>query len=296
MANDEKKLPEVSNDYVDSLGSLMQSGKIENVKKLLKKHENRQDSETFVQFMDSIIEKSGLSRTDIAQRAGMSRDYTYKILSGQKQTSERDYLIAVCIALRMNLWQTQRALSLYPFPVLDDSDERSAIIKAGIKKAMSMDDINMCLESCDYPLIRISPDMPGAKIRPSRTKQDENSVVEYHSESEQDARFRKGVDSMKNENESYQVLDIKIENIPWMMIVYAEAKIIDSDGQTRYVSVSYTGDGDFFEVHSKSLDDDDIDADCIIEQYDSLRDAISSGYIKLFCELDRRLDETLGNT
>ena len=70
----------------------------------------------------------------------------------------------------------------------------------------------------------------------------------------------------------------------------------DSDGQTRYVSVSYTGDGDFFEVHSKSLDDDDIDADCIIEQYDSLRDAISSGYIKLFCELDRRLDETLGNT
>ena len=68
MANDEKKLPEVSNDYVDSLGSLMQSGKIENVKKLLKKHENRQDSETFVQFMDSIIEQSGLSRTDIAQR------------------------------------------------------------------------------------------------------------------------------------------------------------------------------------------------------------------------------------
>ena len=38
MANDEKKLPEVSNDYVDSLGSLMQSGKIENVKKLLRQH------------------------------------------------------------------------------------------------------------------------------------------------------------------------------------------------------------------------------------------------------------------
>ena len=178
MANDEKKLPEVSNDYVDSLGSLMQSGKIENVKKLLKEHENRQDSETFVQFMDSIIEKSGLSRTDIAQRAGMSRDYTYKILSGQKQTSERDYLIAVCIVLRMNLWQTQRALSLYPFPVLDDSDERSAIIKAGIKKAMSMDDINMCLESCDYPLYPYISRHAGRKnqTRAGLSRQDKNSV------------------------------------------------------------------------------------------------------------------------
>ena len=81
-----------------------------------------------VQVIDNVIEKSRLSCTDIAQRAGMSRDYTYKVLSGQKKTSERDYIIAICIALRMNLWRTQRALSLYPFPVLNDSDERSALI------------------------------------------------------------------------------------------------------------------------------------------------------------------------
>lgn len=56
-----------------------------------------------VQVIDDVIEESGFSCTDIAQSAGMSRDYTYKVLGGQKQTSERDYIIAVCMAIRMNL-------------------------------------------------------------------------------------------------------------------------------------------------------------------------------------------------
>ena len=52
----------------------------------------------FVQFMDRMLEEHHLTRKEVAVRAGMSQDYTYKLLRGDKHTDNRDYILAICVA------------------------------------------------------------------------------------------------------------------------------------------------------------------------------------------------------
>ena len=63
-------------------------------KQYVRSHQNKKpDYESFYQYMTSMIARSGFSRLQIAQRANISRDYTYKLLNGGKRTDERDYII-----------------------------------------------------------------------------------------------------------------------------------------------------------------------------------------------------------
>ena len=95
---------------------------------MIKEQEKQAYIRSFPAFMDRVIREKHIKRKDIALRTGLSQDYTYKILNGSKRTTERDYILAICFALRMDLKQTQHALSIYGMPQLDENDARSGII------------------------------------------------------------------------------------------------------------------------------------------------------------------------
>ena len=79
---------------------------------MIKEQEKQATVSSFPVFMDRVIREKHIKRKDIALRTGLSQDYTYKILNGSKRTAERDYILAICFAVRMDLNETQHALNI----------------------------------------------------------------------------------------------------------------------------------------------------------------------------------------
>ena len=110
-------------------------------------------------FSSSIV-----SRKNVAVRSGLSQDYVYKLLRGDKRTDERDYILAMCIAIGMNFPQTQHALLSYGMQPLSEGDLRSHLIILAIQDHCDIEVLNAMLEKAGFPLLRTSPDMPKALI------------------------------------------------------------------------------------------------------------------------------------
>lgn len=150
----------------DELLYLLKHGRADDIRFIFKDIEERSYPENFPAFIDAMIREHKIKRKNIAIRSGMSQDYTYKLLLGDKKTTERDYILAICIAIGMNLAQVQHALRIYGMPVLSKADLRSHIISLGISEGKDIDEINDWLEKSGFYLIRTSPDMPSAPIKP----------------------------------------------------------------------------------------------------------------------------------
>lgn len=273
--------------YLRSLGALLLQNRNDEIAKLQKEYARSSAAEDFVQFMDRKIEESVYNRTEIAQRAGLSRDYCFKILRGEKRVTERDYILAICMALGFTLYDTQRALSLYPFPMLDETDQRSALIMAGINNGFSMDVVNDVLENRSFEMIKISPEMPSAKIRPHRSTILQTSDLYSNTERGQEPPERKGDIIMKSE---IRVEWEQMGCMPCDMGITAELQT-NEFGETVYVCASYTPEGDFYTVSRESYFDEEAFMNSErIEEYDNFRDAMSSKYYKDFIELDKEVD------
>ena len=113
----------------------------------------------FIDFMQDMIEKYHVKRTQIADVTGISRDYLYKVLNGQKTTAERDYVIAICLGIGMNFPETQHALQINGMAILNNKDFRDYILINGISEKRSITDINIWLHDAGFPILRVSQDM-----------------------------------------------------------------------------------------------------------------------------------------
>ena len=68
------------------------------------------ETESFVGFIDHYIEEHGLKRQFIINKALLSPQYGYKVLNGQKHTSDRNIIIRLCLAMNMSIDETQKSL------------------------------------------------------------------------------------------------------------------------------------------------------------------------------------------
>lgn len=82
----------------------------------------------FPALMDNIIERKGLTRKDIFQRADLAWREGYKILRGEVRTANRDKLLRLFLAMELTLQQVQRALALYEMPQLYPRKKRDAVL------------------------------------------------------------------------------------------------------------------------------------------------------------------------
>lgn len=169
-------------DISAEIAHLMKYGSTEEIRAYFDKKRKLQKQEDFFSFINDLIDNSPFKRAEVAQRAGLSRDYVYKLLRGDKKTTERDYILALCFALKLDILDTQHALELYPFPILDDEDPRSAVIKTGIMTGIDLDTMNEWLEKASFPMIRTSPDMPCAEVGSARSTLFSESVLNSLSE------------------------------------------------------------------------------------------------------------------
>ena len=115
----------------------------ERLKEYKKSHEKDKHS-SFVSFIDDYISSRGITRAYIIRQANLT-NYGYRVLDGTKHTTNRDLILRICLAMRMNLDDIQKALRLYNMRLLDDSLFREEIIIAGIVTGKSVLDIDILL-------------------------------------------------------------------------------------------------------------------------------------------------------
>ncbi len=220
------------------IADLLRQGRADEALALFHEQEMRRGSpESFVAYMDRIIADSGMSRTRIIQRSGLSRDYMYKVLRGDKTTSERDYIIAFCMAMKLDLDQTQHALELYPFPNLSEEDFRSSDIMAAIQKGAGIDELNGWLEKFSQPLLRTSPDMPAAKIRPERSTLSSEKPVYSGSERGYEPLKKRSAEEMNITGTKTSVEQTGLA--PVDLAVGAEYEFVTDEGRTLYAQAFF---------------------------------------------------------
>lgn len=217
--------------------------------------------ESFSDYMYAMIKRSGRTKAMVAQRSGLSRDYMYKILNinSGKRTNERDYIIAICMAADMSFMETQHALELYPFPVLDDVDDRNAVIIIALLNNISIDALNEMLENAGHSPLRTSPEMEKSAIGPARSTLAHSEVVSSNHDEELIAAVIRRM-QMKNE-EKIDLWDEPCGCAPIDYATSAEIKIVDDDGVEKYVQLHMSSMVSSLSVSTHSLHEYDPEDD-----------------------------------
>ena len=118
-------------ETTENLMAVLNRAEPEQVRDFLEEH-FAQGQPTFVQYMDALLEQKGLKRQEVLLRADLPQKYGYKLLTGESHTTDRDKLLRICLALELNLKQTQRALRLYGMSELYPKNARDVILIAAI--------------------------------------------------------------------------------------------------------------------------------------------------------------------
>lgn len=100
-------------------------------------------------FFNKICIEKNIKRSTLINNAGINRTYGYQILNGSKKPS-RNKILQLCIAAKLNLEDTQKALTLGNSGKLYPKNSRDSIIIFGINKGISLDELNDLL--FDYQL------------------------------------------------------------------------------------------------------------------------------------------------
>lgn len=118
-----------------------------------------QGQPTFVQYLDALLEQKGLRRQEVLLRANLPQKYGYKLLTGESHTTDRDKLLRICLALELNLKQTQRLLRLYGMSELYPKNARDVVLIAAIgRRQYDVDEVSRELEEAGFAPLYV----PGA--------------------------------------------------------------------------------------------------------------------------------------
>ncbi len=268
-------------------------------------------ADSFPAFMEQILREKKLKRVQIARRAGLSQDYLYKILRGDKRTTERDYIIAICMAAKMNIAQTQHTLRIYGMPLLDRHDMRSNVIYVHIEDGASMDTLNERLEAAHLLPLRTNPEMEKAIIAPNASPEAEPQETATENETavpvhERELPWTGELQEIGSKNNAEHC-----GNAPFDYSYWAEIQLEDDEGHQFRVQAYFGTDGstgftamteEQFQTNealrkaAKPGDGEPYDKYQMLEWYETLAETSVSPFFTWYLELDERTDQKVIET
>lgn len=263
---------------------LMKSGGLPFLNDYIKELQQPDYPMDFVAFMDQMITESGMDRKTVIARSGLSESLAYKYLNGNKKTTERDYILAFCIALHLTFPQTQHALRCCGLPLLGNFDLRAIIIRWGLEQRLDRYQIDEHLENRGLPQIRISSDMPSAEIKDSYSGPGIPQMEEPNSPAYQPVQYA--------DNDEYEIIDSSAKathcgNAPFDFNYLGSMTLRDTAGKTYHLEAIYLVTGEtFFYV----MDDDQYE---IYKESRAELEAFDSGKIDIPCPSPEEDMETL---
>lgn len=111
---------------------------------LLEEDYEEKNQKTFVSEINKILDERKIEKCQLIQEAGIQRNYGYQILSGKRKPG-RDKVIAISLALQLNLEETQRMLKIAGEGNLYSKVKRDAIIIFSIERNLKVIEANELL-------------------------------------------------------------------------------------------------------------------------------------------------------
>ena len=135
----------MNQDTTRSLSKKLQDIKDDcNGEKFIRDHSTTQ---TLHGFLNDLMAEQELTIPELIDRSGVSRNYIYNILSGERSKPSRDKVIAICIGLKASFSQINRALELVKYSALYPRDERDARIALAVNQGVkTVTEVNLILE------------------------------------------------------------------------------------------------------------------------------------------------------
>lgn len=106
----------------------------------------------FTEFMRQTFREKRITQKEIFIRADLDDRYGYKLISGEKQTPQRDMILRICLAAEFTLGETQEALVLYGMAPLYEKIRRdTAFIVAFNCRIYDIHDVDAILRENELP-------------------------------------------------------------------------------------------------------------------------------------------------
>ncbi len=90
----------------------------------------------FAVYMRERFRERDFTQQEVFRRADIPEKYGYRLISQEKRTTQRDYILRFCIAAQFTLDETQRALKLYGMSELYARIPRDAVLMIAFNRSM----------------------------------------------------------------------------------------------------------------------------------------------------------------
>ena len=106
----------------------------------------------FADFMRKKFREKGITQQTVFLAADMPERYGYKLISGQKHTTDRETILRLCLAAEFQLEEVQEALILYGMaPLYARIPRDAAFIVAFSNRIYDIHDVDAILRANDLP-------------------------------------------------------------------------------------------------------------------------------------------------
>ncbi|MBQ4404806.1 MAG: helix-turn-helix transcriptional regulator [Selenomonadaceae bacterium] len=99
------------------------------------------------EYFKKLLAEKNLERSEVIDRSGLNREYAYHILSGKRKNPSRQKILALAIALGLNLEETQYLLRYARHGALYPRNAWDAVIISAIEQKLSVMQTNELLHS-----------------------------------------------------------------------------------------------------------------------------------------------------
>lgn len=90
------------------------------------------------EYLTKLLTDKNLSKQEVIERSGLNREYAYHIFSGKKKNPSRPKLLALSIAMGLNLDEIQYLLRYAGHGVLYPRNQWDAVIISAVEQRLSV--------------------------------------------------------------------------------------------------------------------------------------------------------------
>ena len=101
----------------------------------------------FNEYLEKILTEKNLTKQEVIERSGLNREYVYHIFSGTRKNPSRQKILALAVAMGLNLDEVQYLLRYARQGVLYPRNQWDAVIISAIEQNLSVMQTNELLHS-----------------------------------------------------------------------------------------------------------------------------------------------------
>lgn len=127
----------MTEDHTSDLLRLLEQTSLEGMEEYLRSHKEQPASDRpFTDYLRARIRAKKLKQQEVFLRADLPEHYAYKLLSMERHTVQRDYILRLCLGATLSVKETNRALTLYGMSPLYPKVARDAILIIAINNGV----------------------------------------------------------------------------------------------------------------------------------------------------------------